>query len=302
MSKQYVGIVCARLVGTGALYQQLGDSEAAAIVSRVFERLFETVHKENGRISETVGEELVASFGDVEHAARAASAMRTLVDQEGPNNGYSETVGLRAAVEFGQVSISGSGMEGEVIDRASRLAGRAGVDQILMTQSSAEQMSAAMRRCTRPVDIPMPSPESKKQIVELYRDDPSGQRDSEGSASQASASLRDTLRLIYRSSEVEVTENRPSVVLGRSPICDIKMEEELASRQHVRIERRETGYFLVDQSTNGTYVRGGDGQEHFVSQEAYPVEVSLDISLGRSFADDPEEVVRLERQTVSEDS
>lgn len=45
-----------------------------------------------------------------------------------------------------------------------------------------------------------------------------------------------------------------SVVLGRDAQCNIVVSDRNASRQHARIERRRDKFFLVDQSTNGTFV------------------------------------------------
>lgn len=63
---------------------------------------------------------------------------------------------------------------------------------------------------------------------------------------------------VPRGSTVEVSEHtftRSMIVVGRSPECDLVLpgDEVRVSRQHVRIERREGGYLMVDLgSRNGT--------------------------------------------------
>ena len=48
--------------------------------------------------------------------------------------------------------------------------------------------------------------------------------------------------------------DRDGIVIGRDAQCNIVIADRNASRQHARIERRRDKFFLVDQSTNGTFV------------------------------------------------
>ncbi|MBX3461314.1 MAG: FHA domain-containing protein [Planctomycetes bacterium] len=63
---------------------------------------------------------------------------------------------------------------------------------------------------------------------------------------------------VPRGSTTEVSEHtftRKTIIVGRSPECDLVLpgDEVRVSRQHVRLERREGGYLLVDLgSRNGT--------------------------------------------------
>ena len=78
--------------------------------------------------------------------------------------------------------------------------------------------------------------------------------------------------------------------MGRSKTADIAVAEALASRQHVRLEYRRGKFFIIDQSTNGTYVFSG-GNEAFLRREEMPISGAGKISLGRSFSENPQEVV-----------
>ena len=71
------------------------------------------------------------------------------------------------------------------------------------------------------------------------------------------------------------------------------MQEPLASRLHARIEYRRGKFFLVDQSTNGTYLRGA-ASEAFLRREEALLDCSGAISLGRPFAEQPHELVEFE--------
>jgi hypothetical protein len=64
------------------------------------------------------------------------------------------------------------------------------------------------------------------------------------------------LRLVPSSgTPIEIT--RDSVLVGRDPGCEVVVPDGSVSRKHARLERRGTGWFVVDQgSANGTFVEG----------------------------------------------
>jgi predicted component of type VI protein secretion system len=80
--------------------------------------------------------------------------------------------------------------------------------------------------------------------------------------------------------------------MGRSQSCDLPINEKLASRQHVKIELRRDKFFIVDQSTNGTHVLLDNSPEAFLRREEMALSGDGQISLGKSFAEGPSEVVR----------
>jgi predicted component of type VI protein secretion system len=46
-----------------------------------------------------------------------------------------------------------------------------------------------------------------------------------------------------------------SITIGRGEECDCVFDREFVSRRHARIEARRQSYILVDESSNGTFVR-----------------------------------------------
>jgi DNA-binding NtrC family response regulator len=57
---------------------------------------------------------------------------------------------------------------------------------------------------------------------------------------------------------IEIDASRPArVLVGQSPVCDMRLQDPLASRRHVAFEVTETGLRVTDlESTNGTRVGG----------------------------------------------
>jgi hypothetical protein len=68
--------------------------------------------------------------------------------------------------------------------------------------------------------------------------------------------------------------------LGRDAGCELVIAEKSASRRHARIERRSTQYYLVDDSTNGTYVAIEGDTEVLLRREQVLLRGRGQISLG----------------------
>ena len=79
-----------------------------------------------------------------------------------------------------------------------------------------------------------------------------------------------------------VIEQRSGSV-GRADDNDLVLadHEGVVSRVHARIEFDGGEYFLIDTSTNGTYVRTLDGQNFFLRQEELTLFGSGVVSLGK---------------------
>jgi adenylate cyclase len=75
------------------------------------------------------------------------------------------------------------------------------------------------------------------------------------------------LRLRFDDREVVVDEGPASVTIGRADENDLVVKGHLSSRQHARIVIGRSNFVLIDQSTNGTFVQTGDGEELFVRQD-----------------------------------
>jgi predicted component of type VI protein secretion system len=81
------------------------------------------------------------------------------------------------------------------------------------------------------------------------------------------------------------------VALGREGACDLIVQNDLASRLHIRIELRSGKFVIADQSTNGTYIRSSDGNVVHITREETVLYGNGSISLGQSFAEYPDELV-----------
>ena len=88
------------------------------------------------------------------------------------------------------------------------------------------------------------------------------------------------LRLRFDDRELVVDERTSSITIGRADVNDVVVKGQLSSRLHARIVIGRTNFVLIDQSTNGTFVRTGAGEELFVRQDILQLKGEGMIGLG----------------------
>ena len=96
--------------------------------------------------------------------------------------------------------------------------------------------------------------------------------------SDSARSMR--LRLRCGDQELVVDERASSITIGRADVNDVVVQGYLSSRLHARIVIGRSNFVLIDQSTNGTFVRTGNGEELFVRQDILQLKGEGMIGLG----------------------
>jgi len=100
------------------------------------------------------------------------------------------------------------------------------------------------------------------------------------------------LRLRYQGQEVLVNEGRSNITMGRAEENDLVVKGNLISRLHARIEISRNKFMLIDQSTNGTFVLGKDGEEAFVRRDSMQIRGEGLIGLGKAPDSNSSQVIR----------
>ena len=106
------------------------------------------------------------------------------------------------------------------------------------------------------------------------------------------------MTLRYRDKSCQINEHHKSAVLGRDESCDIEVNHGFTSRRHVRIELRFGKFVIVDQSTNGTYVRFKDGNVIHITREEIILHDTGSISLGQPYSENASEQVEFSIHSV----
>jgi adenylate cyclase len=96
-----------------------------------------------------------------------------------------------------------------------------------------------------------------------------------------SDSVRDMrLRLRFDDRELVVDQRASSIAIGRAEENDLVVKGRLSSRLHARIVIGRSNFVLIDQSTNGTFVQTGDGEQFFIRQDIRQLKGQGMIGLG----------------------
>lgn len=91
---------------------------------------------------------------------------------------------------------------------------------------------------------------------------------------------------LHRHGAPPLALDRDRVLVGRDPACDVVIDDKSVSRRHAAIERRGSGFVVVDQgSANGSFVNGEqvseaalyDGQELRLGMVPFRVEIESEV-------------------------
>lgn len=287
-------IIFADISGSTRLYELLGDAAARKTVADCLETIREVVERHGGRAVKTIGDEIMSTFEDVDAATAAACEMHEALEEDVTHNTDRGPLRLsiRVGMHFGPALVEHGDVFGDAVNVAARMVSLAKAMQIVTTHSTVELMSPILRATTRFIDrAPVRGKKETIDIYEILWQQEDVTRMSTGVIADSAPAAQLTLR--HRAEEIVVSEARPLVVLGRSKTSDLCVDEALASRQHVRIECRRGKFFLIDQSTNGTYVRA-NGQVAYLRREEMALTGEGEISCGRPFSESSSDVVRFE--------
>ncbi len=287
-----LAIMFADISGSTQLYENLGDVTARHTVSECLGVMTKVIKRYNGVVIKTIGDEIMCTFPTAEDAATAACEMNEELEDDitGQAPG-TDSLSIRVGMHFGPAILEGGDVFGDAVNVAARMASLAKANQIITTQHTVEQLSPVLRASTRFIDrAPVKGKKEAIDIFEVIWQQEDVTRMSTGVIPQNQNTS--VLRLAYKGTEVVLNDKQTTVVMGRSVSCYMAVDEKLASRQHVKLECRRGKFFITDQSTNGTYLLPEGGSESFLRREEVPISGRGKLSLGRSFSENPADVVQ----------
>jgi adenylate cyclase len=274
-------ILFADVADSTAIYELLGDKIAAKSIDGCLGVLAAEIARQQGTVVKKIGDEIMAVFLRPEDACEAAVNMQMAIDAQTVSDGVKHAI--KVGFHFGHVLEGEQDFWGDAVNTAARLTQLARRGQVLTTASTVEKFSAAQRAHTR--DLDDHNVKGKQDALHVFEvlwetDLDATQVLKHTSRLRISASLK----LSSQSASLALSTETAAVWLGRDPGCDLINKESTASRRHARVENRRSQYFLVDDSTNGTYVQIGDAAEVLLRREPILLRGSGKISLGTPIA------------------
>jgi len=277
-------IMFADVSGSARLFERLEDTEAAHAVERCIKRMERSITGYRGRTLQVAGDELQALFESPEDGCLAAIDMQLRVADLPPISGLKLTI--RIGLHCGEIVEQFDTVLGEAVNTTARITGMARVDQILASKQLADQLPSHCQNFVAPIRE-IGTIREGKELVELVQIDWQQHEEYQRSRTVSvdptpSRRTTELLCLRYRGKAFLLDDKTPTLSLGRDPACKLVIEDRKASRAHGRIEKRESGYFYIDSSTNGSFVSFPGQMEVMVRKDEIQLRGSGRICFGSS--------------------
>jgi len=290
-----VAIVFADVVGSTKLYELLGDTRARDMVGICVEVMRVATDQNHGTVIKTMGDEIMATFPTADDALNAAAQMQKQIVQHPQLQVEEQTVAIRIGCNFGPVVLENRDIFGSAVHTANRMTSQAKAGQIITTATMVERLSSEWRASVRQIDIAtLKGRSSEVALFEVLwqTDDVTSMVPAIAITSRERPSKGLRLRLRYQGQEVLVDDGHASITMGRAEENDLVIKGNLISRLHARVEVNRSKFMLVDQSTNGTFVIGKDGEEAFVRRDSMQIRGEGLIGLGKLPDSNSSQVIR----------
>jgi adenylate cyclase len=275
--------------GSTSLYEKLGDQRALAAIESVLSELRKSTVLQDGRVVKTIGDEVMAVFPSVDGAMQAACDMQSRV--AAIPQGDNTRLAIRVGFHFGPAIEEKGDFFGDAVNTAARMAGLAKGGQIITSGQTVDALSPLLQASTREIDaLQVKGKQDEIRIFEVIWQD---------SADLTAMADRDlpvntpvsSLTLTYGARTLKLGAEQKSVSLGRDAGNELVVPDKMASRVHCKIEYRRGNFFLVDQSTNGTYVTVDGDAEILLKREQIMLRGRGVICLGHTALSKDAEVV-----------
>ncbi len=287
-----LAILFADIAKSTQLYEKLGDTKAKEIIGIALGRLTEVTHRYDGTVIKTIGDEIMCTFPSALKAVEAAQDMQRAVETVKVSDLPGLTkLNLYVGFHYGPVIREGGDVFGDAVNLAARMVALAKPRQILSTEETVSRLPVEQRASVHYSDTTQVK--GKTGEINVYevvweKLDVTVMVDRSKLAEQFH--LR--LELKARTKTLVVDSKLPSISLGRQPHNDIVVNDSRVSRTHAKVESRRGVFVLIDQSTNGTYVRPNGAPAARVGMDEYKLTGEGVIVLGRENAFDSPDAIQ----------
>jgi class 3 adenylate cyclase len=281
-----LAVLFADVSGSTSLYETLGDERALAAIGGAVAVMADACRAHEGRVVKTIGDEVMAVFGDADAAAQSAIAMQARITEDCARHAR---LAIRVGFHLGPALERDDDVFGDSVNLAARLAGVARAAQVMTSHATASVLAPWLRARTRRLGaLTVKGKHDDLDVWELVWQDTSD--DLTTLSTRVSVA---PARLTLRHGEREIVLDAPhsAIAFGRDAQNDVVVGDRLASRNHARIERRRDRFVLVDHSSNGTFVAREGEPDIPLRREQYVLRGRGRISFGHAHATSPGEIV-----------
>jgi adenylate cyclase len=258
----------ADVVGSTALYEDVGDARAREIVSDCLDTLKFHCSDHHGRVVAEVGDEVMAIFSDPTEAASAASEIHADLNEKYADDDE-RNIRLRIGLHYGPVPATTQLLMSETSKIANWAGKNAKPEQTLATRALIDELPRLYRAVARYVDDETWNFISLEH-VELYEIiwDVESITAYNGEKPERDAQSYDSTEFSYGDRSVVVNTARPVISIGRGSQNDLVVNKDLVSRQHLSAQFSRGRCTITDNSTNGSVIINEDGSQVELKRES----------------------------------
>jgi len=279
MDPQKKAVLFVDVSGSTAFFERYGEVAGHAMVQHCFKVIVPAVEQYAGRIVKYMGDGFLAVFDDVAAAIEAGAAMQSSLADDNATRPDAARVRIHSGISSGAVVVRDDGdIYGDPVNVAARVQNVAGPDQVYVTKDAVDELPIEAKAKTRRVG--QFALRGKEDEVELYE----VMWKLEGATMLFTrAALREEamLSVFFQGTTVELGVGQSRLTVGRIVGNDLVVDDGAVSREHAEFVRRKGSIYLIDRSTNGTYVRPSHGKERHLHREEFMLDGSGEVLLGR---------------------
>lgn len=284
MSRETINcaVMFSDVAGSTALYDKFGDTEAKAIIGKSIELMADITGRFNGIVIKTIGDEIMCRFPTASEGVGACCQIQEAVSiLTGPDG---TPMAVRIGIHAGEAILDNEDVFGDAVNVAARMAGIAKARQIITTEDTFDQLSTELQEKAREFDkTPVKGKVLPITIYDIVWDEEDDVTRMSFTPSESSTDTQ--LTITYQGQDTAFTQNDMPIDIGRGERAHVTVDAPLASRIHAKFEFNRGKFVLVDQSTNGTFVKLSDGKEVYLRREELPLSSWGTISLGEKVVD-----------------
>lgn len=284
-----MAVLFADVAGSTKFYDTLGDVQAKKMVDECIALMRGIAVQYGGRVIKTIGDEVMCVLPDAERGCLAATDMQLKIMALPTVSNIKRAI--RAGFHAGSVIEENNDVFGDTVNLAARMAGLAKAMQIITTRATVKQLSPLLQNSSR--SIAALSVKGKSDDIDVCEIIWQGEDELTTMAATTSLARSEQIKLhlLYGARALVMEQTNSGIVLGRDVTCEIAISDRMASRHHARIEWRRDKFFLVDQSTNGTFLAINGETEIVLRREEVMLRGEGRIAFGRSTSESVEETV-----------
>lgn len=251
------------------LYARYGDARAHNVLSQCVATMSEIGRRYGGVVVKTIGDEVMCRFAAADQAVHAASGIQETLEYRERFDGV--MLAAHIGLHVGSAFADDGDVHGDAVNVAASMTTIAKPRQIITTQDTVARLPPQLAALTRLYDIVTLKGNRREMSVYEVLWEQENVTSILTRTDLKAQTVISRIHLSYKSCALMVTKDMPVVLMGRSQDCNLVVDAKLVSRVHARIEYRRDKFVLVDDSTNGTFVKPENGREIYLRREEMPL-------------------------------